>query len=197
MRSLNRVLPILLVSTLAAACGKAPAEQALKAADAALEAARPEVEKYLPAEWQALSGAAAEARSRLEQGNYKEALVAAQGLLPKIQSAVTAAQNSKQGLMAGFEAMKGSLPGMLAVLSKQLAAHAAMKKLPAGIDKGAVVAAQAELSRVTQNWASALRAYDGGDIIKAVDTAFQVKTKVDELSKTVLPTAAAAAPVAK
>ena len=37
------------VCALDAACGKAPAEQALKAADAALEAARPDVEKYVPA----------------------------------------------------------------------------------------------------------------------------------------------------
>jgi hypothetical protein len=197
MRSLSRVLPILLLSVLAAACGKAPAEQALKAADAALEAARPEVEKYVPAEWQALSGAAAAAKSQLEQGNYKEALVSAQGLVPKIQTAVTAAQDKKKGLMTGFEAMKGSLPGMLDVVSKQLAAYAAMKKLPAGIDKGAVAAAQAELPSLTQNWASALTAFDGGDMIKAVDTAFQVKAKVEELSKTFLPTATAATPATK
>ena len=79
----------------------------MKAAEAALEAARPEVEKYVPAEWQALSGAAAAAKSQFEQGNYKEALVSAQGLVPKIQTAVTAAQDKKKGLMIGFEAMKG------------------------------------------------------------------------------------------
>ena len=113
MRNLSRVLPILLLSALASACGKAPAEQALKAADAALAAARPEVEKYVPAEWQAFSGAATAAKAQFDQGDYKEALASAQALVPKIQAAVIAAENKKKELMTAFEAMKGSLPGML------------------------------------------------------------------------------------
>ena len=69
-----------------------------------------------------------------------------------------------------------------------------MKKLPAGIDKGAVAAAQAELPGVAQTWASALAAFDAGDVIKGVDKAIQVRTSVDALSKTFLPTATAASP---
>ncbi len=196
MRKLTRVLPILLLFALASACGKAPAEQALKAADAALEAARPEAQKYVPAEWQVLSGVAAAAKAQFDQGNYKEALALAQTLPAKSQAAVIAAQNKKKALMAGFDAMKDRLPGMVDVLSKQLAAYAAMKKLPAGIDKGAVAAAQAELPSVTQNWANALTAFDAGDVIQALDNAIQARTRLDELSKTFLPTATAVSPAA-
>ncbi len=197
MRTLSRVLPILLLSVLATACGKAPAEQALKTVDAALEAARPDVEKYVPVEWHALSGAAVAARAQFEQGNYKDALASARELVPKIQAAGSVAQNKKKELATAFEAMKGSLPGMLDVLSKQLTAYAAMRRLPAGIEKDAVATAQAELPGVTQDWASALVAFDGGDVIKAVDTAIQVRTKLDGLSKTFLPTATAATPAAR
>jgi len=197
MRNLSRVLPILLLWALASACGKAPAEQALKAADAAVEAARPEVQKYVPDEWQVLSGIATAAKAQFDQGNYKEALALAQTLPAKSQAAVVAAENKKRELMAAFEAMKGSLPGMVEALSKQLAAYAAMKKLPAGIDKGAVAAAQAELPSVTQNWANALTAFDAGDVIKALDNAIQVRTKLDALSKTFPPTATAASPAAQ
>lgn len=195
MRSITRLIPVLLVSALAIACGKAPAEQAMKAADAAIEAARPQVEKFVPAEWQALTDGAAAAKAQFDKGEYKEALASAQALMPKIQAAVTAAENKKQELTKAFETLKGSLPGTLDALSKQVAAYAAMKKLPAGIDKGAVSAAQAELPNVTQAWSAATAAFDGGDLLKAFDSATQVKTKVEELTKSLTP--AAPAPKAK
>jgi hypothetical protein len=197
MRSISRLIPVLLVSVLAMACGKAPAEQALKAADAAIEAARPQVEKFVPAEWQALSDGAAAAKAQFDKGQYKEAMTAAQALLPQVQAAVTAAESKKQQLTTAFEALKGSLPGALDALSKQVTAYAAMKKLPAGLDKAAVAAAQAELPNVNQAWTAATTAFDGGDVMKAFDGAMQVKSKVDELTKTLMPTATAASPKAK
>lgn len=194
MRSMSRILPVLVLAAFAAACGKAPAEQALKAADSALEAARPQVEKYVPAEWKSLSEGAASAKAQFEQGNYKEALTAAQGLMPKVQAAVAAAEAKKKEMMASFEAMKASLPTALDALGKQLTAYAAMKKLPAGIDKAAVTAAQAELPNVSQAWTDATAAFDGGDVMKAVEGGLTVKSKLDELAKTFMPTATAAAP---
>lgn len=194
MRSMSRILPVLVLAAFAAACGKAPAEQALKAADSALEAARPQVEKYVPAEWKSLSEGAASAKAQFEQGNYKEALTAAQGLVPKVQAAVAAAEAKKKEMMASFEAMKTSLPTALDALGKQLTAYAAMKKLPAGIDKAAVAAAQAELPNVSQAWTDATAAFDGGDVMKAVEGGLTVKSKLDELAKTFMPTATAAAP---
>lgn len=197
MRTLSRILPVLLFSVLAAACGKAPAEQALKAADAAIAAAQPEVEKFAPAEWSALTADAAAARAQFDKGEYKEALAGAQALLPKVQAAVAAASAKKTELIATFTALKTSLPGVVDALTKQLAAYAAMRKLPAGIDKAAVAAAQAELPNVTAAWTSAVAAFDGGDLVKGVQVANEVKAKLDDLSKTFLPVATAVTPAAK
>ncbi|MCM2257003.1 MAG: hypothetical protein NDJ94_15230 [Vicinamibacteria bacterium] len=196
MRSIKRILPILLLAAFAAACGKAPAEAALKASDTALEAARPQVEKFVPAEWKSLSDESAAARAEFEKGNYKEALTAAQGLLPKIQAAVTAAGARKQELTASFEGMKASLPATLDALGKQLEAYAAMKKLPAGLDKATVTAAQADLPNVTQAWGEATTAFESGDLMKAVDSGMAVKGKVEAMVKTFMPTATAQAPPA-
>jgi hypothetical protein len=194
MRTLSRILPVLLFTVLAAACGKAPAEQALKTAEAAIEAARPEVEKFAPAEWTALSADAAAARSQFEKGEYKEALAGAQALLPRVQAATAAAQAKKTELIATFTALKASLPGVLDTLGKQLTAYAAMKKLPAGIDKAGVAAAQAELPNVSAAWTSAVASFDAGDLAKAVDVANQVKAKVEDLSRTFLPVATGVTP---
>jgi len=193
MRSMMRILPVVVLTAFATACGKGPAEQALKAADSAMEAARPQVETYVPAEWKSLSDGAAAAKTQFEQGNYKEALAGAQALVPKIQAALAAAEAKKKELTATFEALKTSLPTALDALGKQLSAYAAMKRLPAGIDKAAVAAAQAELPSVTQAWTDAAAAFDGGDVMKAVDAGLSVKSKLDGLAKTFMPTATAAA----
>jgi len=197
MRSVSRLLPLLVLAALAAACGKAPAEQALKAADAAMEAARPDVEKYLPAQWKTLSDDAAAAKAQFEQGSYKEALAAVQGLMPKVQAAVAAAGAKKAELASTFESLKGSLPSVLDALGKQLTAYATMRRLPAGIDKAGVAAAQAELPNVTQAWSDAAAAFDAGDLMKAVEGGLSVKATLDGLSKTFMPTAAGAAAPAR
>lgn len=196
MRSIKRILPILLLAAVAAACGKAPAETALKASDTALEAARPQVEKFAPAEWKSLSDESVAARAEFEKGNYKEAQAAAQGLLPKIELAVTAAGARKQELTASFEGLKASLPATLDSLGKQLEVYAAMKKLPAGLDKATVAAAQADLPNVTQAWGEAAQAFEGGDLMKAVEGGMAVKARVEEMVRIFMPTATAQAPAA-
>ncbi len=196
MRSVSRAVAVVTLSVFAAACGKAPAEQAIKAVEAAVEAARPEVEKFVPSEWKSLMDSVAGAKSQLEQGQYKEALASAQGLMPQIQAAVAAAAAKKTELTSAFAAVSARLPGALDAVSKQLTAYAAMRKLPTGIDKAAVAAAQAELPNVASAWSGATAAYESGDLMKAVDTALQVKSKIDDLSRTFMPTAAGA-PAAK
>lgn len=196
MRTLSRILPVLLFTVLAAACGKAPAEQALKAADAALAAAQPEVQKFAPAQWTALSADAAAAKAQFEKGEYKEALAGAQALLPKTQAAVAAASAKKTELIATFTALKATMPSALDALSKQLAAYASMRKLPAGIDKAAVANAQVELPIVQAAWQNASTAFENGDMANGVALASQIQTKVEELSKTFLPVATGVTPPA-
>jgi hypothetical protein len=192
MRSLPRVLAVLVLSGLAAACSKAPAEKAVQAADAAVESARPDVEKYTPAEWKSLNEEAQKAHSQFEQGQYKEALTTAQALVPRAQAAVTAAQAKKKELTSAFESMRASLPGALETLQTQLATYAKAKKLPAGIDKAAVEAANTELPNVSAAWTSAVASYDSGDVVKAVDVALEVRKKIEDMSRTFLPPGTAA-----
>lgn len=192
MRNLVRGLALVAVCALAAACGKAPAEQALKAADAALEAARPDVEKYVPAELGPLESAASAAKAQFEKGDYAAALKSAQDLLPRIQAAVAAAKAKKDELMASFNLMKDSLPGLVEGLTARVTELAALKKLPKGIDKAAVTAAQADLGDVTKSWGDALATFGRGDVVQAVEAATKVKTKVEEMTRALAPPAPAA-----
>jgi len=196
MRHLTKGIAAVAVASLAlfvGACNKAPAEAALKAADLALAAAKPEIEKYVPEEVTSLNATLQAARSEFEKGNYTEALKAAQELPAKIQAATTAAAAAKQKLIASWTEMSGSLPGLVQSITAKVTALAAAKSLPKGMTKDALAGAQADLGSVTQAWTEATTAFQGGDVPKAVRTAQDVKAKSEALAGKLGLTAAPAA----
>ena len=196
MRDLTRALAALAVASLglyAVACNKGPAEAALAAADQALAAARPEIEKYAPEDLGSLTAAAREARSQLERGRYTDALRAAQGLPAKVRAAAADAAARKDQLVAAWNEISASLPARVEAVTARVAELAAAKNLPRGIDKATVAAAQTDLRSVTQAWAEAAAAFQGGDVPRAVKTAQDVRAKAEALAGMLGLTAAPAA----
>jgi hypothetical protein len=179
----------------AVGCNKGPAEAALNAADQALAAAKPEIEKYAPEEVAPLTGAVQAARSEFETGNYTEALKAAQALPAKIQAALAAATAKKDELVAAWNDLSGSLPGQIQAITEKVAGLAAARTLPRGMTRDMLATAQTDLGSVTQAWAEATAAFQGGDIPKALETAQDVKGKADALARMLgLPAAPAPGP---
>jgi len=198
MRHLTKAIAVLGVAALAflaTGCNKGPADAALKVADQALEAAKPELTRYTPGELTSLTAAIADARGQFEKGNYTEALKAAQGLPARIEAAVAAAGAKKDALAKAWagisEAVKPAVDGLTAKVTEL----AAMKKLPKGLDAAKVASAQADLGAITTAWAQAGEAFKGGDIPGAVQMAQDVKAKAQALSDR-LGLAPAAPPVA-
>jgi len=185
MRHLTKGIATLAVASLAlfaGACNKGPAEAALNAADQALAAAKPEIEKYVPEELGSLTAAAQAARSELEKGNYTEALKAAQDLPAKIEAALAAAAAKKDQMVAAWNEVSGSLPGAVQAITDKLTGLAAAKALPKGMTRDMLAAAQTDLGSVTQAWSEATAAFQGGDIPRALETAEGVKAKADALA---------------
>lgn len=172
---------------LAAACGKGAAEQALSAAHSALEQARPEVEKYVPGDWKALSSEMSKAKAAFDKGDYKAALSAGQAVAAKVQAAMEAAQKKKDELVAAFDELRGSVPGLIDALKARLSKLAGSSQLPAGLDLATVETAQANLDTVSRMWADAVAKFDAGDIVTAMTQASDVKTQVEEMAKAFLP----------
>jgi hypothetical protein len=172
---------------LAAACGRGPAEEALKAAEAALDAARPAVEKYVPAEMKALTDAAATARAQLKRGNYKAALAAAASLEAKAKAASEAARKKKDELQASFAALEKSLPGEVQALRTRLAALARGAAASADMDQETVETARANLDRLAQSWDEARQKLGRDDVVQAVEQAEKVKSQLEEMARAFLP----------
>lgn len=188
---------VTLAALVAVACGKGPAQAALTAADTAVSGARAEGEKYVPEQFKALADAAAGAKTKFDAGDYKGALEAAQGIPAQASAVVAAAGAKKTELMASWKAMEGTLPTMVADITKKVMELSTARKLPAGLDKAGVEAAKTSLEGATAAWTEAAAAFGSGDVINAVAKATQVKTAAEELmTKLGMAPAAAAAPEA-
>ncbi|MCM2313605.1 MAG: hypothetical protein NDJ92_00445 [Thermoanaerobaculia bacterium] len=187
------VVGLMILALLAAGCSKAPAEAALKVADEAIANVKPEAEKYVPEQFNALTAAAADARAKFDAKDYKGALTAAQALPAQADEVMKAAAAKKEELMKQWADMQGSLPAMVQSLTEKIGGLAAMKKLPKGVDAAMVETAKTSLADVTAGWTAASDAFTAGDITGAIAKAGDVKTKAEQLS-TMLEAVPAPAP---
>lgn len=181
MRNWTIAAVLILVLALAG-CGKAPAQAALTAADQAIASAKPEVEKYVPEELTKLTAAVADARSKFDAGNYKDALAAAKDIPASATAALDAAKAKKDELTGKWNEMQGSMPAVVQGLTDRIGSLEAMKKLPKGFDKTQLETAKASLAQVTTDWTAAGEAFNGGDLLGALAKADGVKAKTDEIT---------------
>jgi hypothetical protein len=178
------VLGLMILPLLATGCSKAPAEAALKAADEAIAKVQPEAEKYVPEQFKALADAAADAKAKFDQGDYAAVLTAAKDLPAKATEVMTAATAKKDELTKQWTDMQGTLPTMVQGLTEKVTALAAMKRLPKGFDATQLESAKTSLTDVTTMWQTATASFGGGDLMGAMAKAGEVKTKAEELAKT-------------
>jgi hypothetical protein len=185
MRHFDRSTVALAVAGLlfaAAGCNKGPAEAALKAADRALEAAKPELEKYTPGEFATLATAAKDARAQFEAGHYTEALKAAQGLPSRVQDALAAATTKKDELAMAWAAMAERIPAAVGSLTRRVDEITRSQKLPAGMDAAGLATTKHDLDLLRQGWESAQKAFRDGEVPQAVDAARGVENQAETLA---------------
>lgn len=177
---LVKVVAIVAATSFAVACGKGPAEAAVTAANAAVQSAQAEGSKFAPEQFAKLSAAAADAKAKLDAGDYKAALEAAQSVSSEATNVMQVAMAKKTEVMAAWTSMSGSLPEMAGAITKKVMELSASKKLPAGMDKAGLAAATTASEGITSAWKEASEAFAKGDIMAAVAKAGQVKTMVEE-----------------
>jgi hypothetical protein len=90
------VTVILTLALAGGACNRGAAEESLQAAEQTLGAARPELERYAPAELAALSRVLSDARADLDAGEYTRALRVAQAFPKRVWAAVAIAERRKR-----------------------------------------------------------------------------------------------------
>jgi len=180
---LERRTPILMIvaglfALSSVACNKGPADEALRVAEASLVAA-PEVERYAPEEFAAVSAILGEARAAFAAGRYTEALRAAQVLPDRIAAAAASAAKRKQQAAATWSALSADVPPRLEALGARLTALASAS----ATSSERLTAAQAEFATLRQGWADATAEYERGDVPRAVAAAQDLRAKADLLAQ--------------
>ena len=171
---------------LLAACSrdKGPAQQAITAAEAALNAAQPEAAKYVPDQVQSVAGALQGAKDAFAKGDYTAALNGAKDLDAKAKALTTAAAAKKEELTKQWDELSASQPKTLELLQAKVTALQKAKKLPAGLDKAKLEEANASVAALTQEWAVASDAFKAGNLMEAVDKGKDSQAKSAELMTT-------------
>jgi len=183
---LKRAFPpvvLVLACVLLVACSrdKGPAEQALKAAEEALNSVKAEAAKFVPDQVKGVEDAIKAAKANFDKGEYTAALTGAKDLAAKAKDLAKAAADKKAELIKGWEALSAELPKMVEAIQGRMNELAKVKKLPAGLDKAKVDEAKAGLGAITEAWTQATEAFKAGNIGDALAKAKPLKDKAAEL----------------
>ena len=172
-----------LVAVALGACSsaKAPAEQAIKAAEEALNASKAEAMKYIPDQVRSVEDALKAAKDSLAKGDYAGATSAATAVAAKAKDLVSAAAAKKVELTKGWEEQSAELPKMIADIKSRVAALSRSKKLPKGMDKATFESAQSGLEEVSNAWNEASQTFKQGNLADAFAKAKGAKEKATEI----------------
>jgi len=178
------VLIVLVLFVAACASSSKPAEEAIKAAEAAINAVKGEAMKYVPDQVKALEGELQAAKDAFAKKDYKAALSAAKDLPGKAKDLAAAAAAKKTELTKAWEEMSGGLPKMVEAIKSRVDILSKSKKLPANLDKAKFEEVKAGLPGVTQMWEDAQKAFSDGNLADAVSKAKTLKDKAVEMMTT-------------
>jgi len=181
MRGVRGVICAMALALLSAcASDKAPAEQAIQGAEAAIAQVKTEAAKWIPDQVRALDTSLAAVKDKFAKGDYKAVLAEAPALATQAKSVAEAAAAKKAELTKSWEEMSAGLPKMIEAVKSRVDILSKSKKLPANVTKEQFEAAKTDVAAATQGWTDAMAAYTGGNIADAVTKANTVKAKTVE-----------------
>ena len=181
MRGVRGILCLVaLVLLSACASDKAPAEQAIKAAEAAVAGVKAEAAKWVPDQAQALDASLASVKDKFAKGDYKAVLTEAPALAGRAKDVAAEAAAKQAALTKSWEEMSAGLPKMVEAVKSRVDILSKSKKLPANVTKEQFEAAKAGLAEATKGWDDATAAFKGGNVADAVAKADAVKQRTVE-----------------
>lgn len=181
MRRVKALLWAMALMVLSAcASDKAPAEQAIKAAEAAVAEVRAEAGKWLPDQVRALEASLTSVKDKFAKGDYKAVLAEAPAIASRAKEVAAAAAMKKAELTKVWEELSANLPPMMAAVKSRVDILSRAKKLPATVSKEKLEAAKADLADATKGWEDANAAFKAANVADAVARGDAVKKRTVE-----------------
>jgi hypothetical protein len=171
---------------LAACAGqKEPAQKLLADIESTVTAASTEAAKYVPDQLADVQSKLGALKASFDKQDYPAVVMAGPAVLSAAQGLATAAAAKKDEVLKALNdqwtSLSGSLPGAVTAIQNRidLLSKKSSKKMAAGID---LAAAKSGLSDTSSLWSKAQAAFASGNLDEAVNTAKDVKAKVDALA---------------
>jgi len=192
MKKLSVWLLAMLVALAVAGCAmqKAPAEQAVAAAETSLAAIRDIAQKYAPDQLQAVEDQLTAMKDSLTKGDYKGVLAAAPALTSAINSLKSAAEAKKADAEAALAKAKDAwgatstdVPKMVDAIQSKVDALTKSHHLPKGVTKDDLASAKSGLDAMKAAWSEAAGAASSGDFTTAMSKAQAVKDQAAQIMK--------------
>lgn len=186
MKTLIRLVALTAITLAAAACSqKEPAEEAIAAAEGALQAVYDDAQKYLPERYAEVKAELDAGRKALAEERYAEAIAAVKDVPAHAETLskeiVTAKQQKLSELNADWARLSGSLPGLMTNIGARLSELGGMRRLPAGMDKQLLDEANAAYASARTAWDEAGTAFNAGDLETAVSKARDAEGTAQDL----------------
>ena len=186
MKLMKRILSVAVAVVFAVALGacssaKAPAEQAIKAAEEALNASKAEAMKYIPDQVKSVEDALKAAKDSFAKGDYAGAASAATAVTSKAKDLASATAAKKAELTKDWEEQSAGLLKAIDDIKGRIATLSKSKKLPKGLDKAKLESAKSGLEEISMGWDDANKAFQQGSLADALAKAKGAKEKAAEV----------------
>ena len=179
-----------LAAVLIAGCQnqRAPAEQAVQAADSALTNIRDMASHYAPDQLQAVDAQLSGVKDSLAKGDYKGVLAAVPALntaIGNLKDTATAKQEEAQAASAkakdAWGPLSSDVPKMVDAISSRVDILSKSHHLPKGVTKDSLAAAKSGLDSMKATWGDASNAASSGDFTTAVSKGQAVKDQASQI----------------
>lgn len=170
---MRRLAALAACLALAAGCSqKDPAQEAITAAEDALNAVYEDAQKYVPERYAEVKAELDAGRKAFAEERYAEAIDAVKDVPAHAEALSREAAAAKADRLAELDAewsrMQGTVPNRLAAVGARLTELAGMRRLPDGIDRRLLEEARAAHASAQQAWDEATAAHAAGDVEAAV-----------------------------
>ena len=171
------------LASLGAACSKAPAEAALKAADESVTVARRDGENFAPEAFNDQAQAAKAAHAQFDRGEYAAAKVSAQHVVADAQDIIKAAAAKKEEARKAWTELEARVPPMRDAIRAKVHGFAATNRPPKGISAAHRQEATNGLAALEQDWTEANEAAKAGDLMVALGKGRAASARAQQLKE--------------
>jgi hypothetical protein len=161
---------------------KGPAEAALAAAESAVNSTVAEASKYVPDQAKSLQAGLTALKEKFTKGDYTAVISLAQALAGRAKEVASAATAKKAELTQAWEGLNTGIPKVVEAIKGRVDILSQSKKLPANMTADQLASAKSGLGEITQQWAAATEAFNGGNLVDAITKGTAIKAKAAEVS---------------